>query len=306
MKNRIIALASIVLVAISSTSLVSCEKEEVKEQAAVETTKVDFNIGVANASTTARAIDRGNVPFYVQDVTIKAVSAALTPFTVTETFTFNPNSASATAAQFGLDNVALGTNTFSATSTSAPANKVLSLTSDVDGKVNPTDVMDVMKAKVPYITCTSANVNAVITKTGNTPVNLVMDTNNGRVIAKFIAQLPDVDNYKVEITAKAGATTKTGSINYVNSSDNVNNSKVATFEWSDENCVAGATVDFTFKIYEKSGSVLLNTITKSLTVGKAKSTNAVYTIKSSDVHTDIEQGGILLTFPSIGDINIID
>src|SRR6478736_1636655 len=212
MKNRIIALASIVLVAISSTSLVSCEKEEVKEQAAVETTKVDFNIGVANASTTARAIDRGNVPFYVQDVTIKAVSAALTPFTVTETFTFNPNSASATAAQFGLDNVALGTNTFSATSTSAPANKVLSLTSDVDGKVNPTDVMDVMKAKVPYITCTSANVNAVITKTGNTPVNLVMDTNNGRVIAKFIAQLPDVDNYKVEITAKAGATTKTGSI----------------------------------------------------------------------------------------------
>lgn len=297
--------AGLLFIALGALCVTSCDQKDdlnTNDGKPVETTKVNFAVTSAQ-QLAGKIINRDDVPLYVDNVTINAASASLNPFTATETFSFSAAPDASLPHGFSLGNVALGTNTFTATSTSAAANKKLGFQTPVVGAGQ--NGLDVMKTATPYIVCASAPVQAVITKTGNTPVNLAMDTNNGRILARFIQETPDADNYTVRITATQGGFSQTESMLAFNGS-------TKHFAWSNENAVTGATVTFTINIYEKTlpgapfPGTLLNTITKTVTIQKAKNIMATFTIHNTDVHTDLADGGIVLTFPTIEDVIIND
>lgn len=287
------------MIALVAMSLFSCTKDgdnggSTPDTNAIAKTSVGFSIAQSADGTTNRTIDRGNIPYYVENLTIKAVSTAIPlPWTATETFDFT-GVLNSTAPAITLANVALGNNTFSATSTSAAANKRLLLASATTGS------LAALKAHVPYIVTTSNNVVKTITAGTNPVVALTMGTENGRVLASFGAASTEADNYKIVVSYKFGNPDSASpwlSPVAINPSDAVN--RFVNFEWSNENAIDGAKVNFKIEIFEAGSTTLLKTINKQIIVQKAKSISCEFIVTNGDVHEDITSGGITITFPTI-------
>jgi hypothetical protein len=293
----------IAMVAVLATCLFSCTKDgdnggSTPDTNAINKTAVAFSVSQAESGTTARVIDRGNIPYYVESLHIKAVSTAIPlPFTAEEDFTFT-GSLSATFPALSLANVALGQNTFTASSTSATANKRLAF------NLTNTDDLTALKAHVPYIVTTSEPVTRIITANTAPVVPLVMGTNNGRILATFGAAATEADNYKIVVSYKFGNNPDSpapwSSPLTINPADAVN--RFVAFEWSNEDAIDGARVNFKVEIYEATGTTLLRTITKNIIIQKSKSISCNYVVANSDVHGDINPGAITITFPTISEI----
>jgi hypothetical protein len=284
--KRLLGLLAIVVLTFSCTK----DDNNAADASAVQKTAVAFN--VAQAPSTARTIDRGNIPYYVENLTIKAISTAIPlPFVASETFDFT-GVLNALAPALTLDNVALGDNTFSATSTSAAANKRLSLV-----RTSATDLV-IQKAHVPYIVTASTNnpLRTIIAGT-NAPIPLIMGTNNGRVLALFGVAAPEADNYTISVRYQINSGAWSSPVAVVTPTTS---GRHIAFEWSNEDAVDGAVVNFEILISEAGiNKPVLKTITKSITVQKAKSISCEYTVTNLDVHENIENGGITITFPTI-------
>lgn len=288
------------LLAIVATITFSCTKDDnnaVPDAAAIQKTSVAFNVAQSESGLTSRTIDRGNIPYYVENLTIKAISTAIPlPWTATETFDFTGLLTSAAPA-LTLDNVALGNNTFSATSTSANANKRLLLAPATTG------ALTALKAHVPYIVTTSNNVTRTIVAGTNPVVALTMGTDNGRILASFGAQATEADNYKIVVSYKFGnpasAAPWLGGL-AINPGDAVN--RFLSFEWSNADAVDGAKVNFKIEIFEATGTTLLKTINKEIVIQRAKSISCEFIVTNGDVHENITSGGITITFPTIEEI----
>jgi hypothetical protein len=286
------------LLAIAALVFTSCTKDDGKDSnpdmSAIEKTSVGFNVVQAESGSTSRVIDRGNIPYYVESLHIKAVSTAIPlPFTAEDDFTFT-GSLSSIVPSLSLSNVALGSNTFTASSTSANANKRLAF--------NLTNTADLttLKAHVPYIVTTSNSVTRTITAGTNPVVALTMGTNNGRILATFGAQATEADNYKIVVSYRLGGSGPWSGNLAINPADLVN--RFVAFEWSNENAVDGAKVQFKIEIFEATGTTLLKTINKEIVIQKAKSISCNFTVTNGDVHEDIQDGGIIITFPKIDEI----
>jgi hypothetical protein len=308
MKNKFIALALVTLSI--ATTTVSCTKNDdlqpTKAQN-VETTKVAFSVNAENAnSATGRIVDQNVVPVYVNQVQIWAKSNVNPAFTVHEMFTFGAPGVGV-ATGFALDNVALGSNTFQAESWGNATDKRLSL-----GAVllpnSGSNVLDVMKAHTPYIETSNQATQPTVTivKGANPTVALTMATYNGRILAKFVQETPNADDY----IATVSATVPNGTYDAPDGSDTYTTLPETTiasntgFEWSNANARLTQSAVFTIKVYANNNGVkgaLLNTITKEVAVASATTKLCTFTVHNTDVLTNIEQGGIKLTFPTIGE-----
>lgn len=282
------------LIALSITSCTSDDAQNGDTSASIEKTSVNFSVA-QDSKQTSKTIDRGNIPLYVDNLTIKAASNALTPWIATETFNFTGGVTTA-APQLTLADVALGLNTFSATSTSATANKVFELNNASSSSLTT------LLAKTPYIPCYSFdNPTRTIIAGTNSVVPLKMKTDHGRIVSLFKIESPDADNYRVIVTATVGSTTLTRTI------DPTTANRFITFEWTNENAIKDAVVTFNIKVYEVSApNTVLRTITKTLKIIDSKSISCVYTLTNNDVHEDITTGGITITFPTIDEVNCED
>lgn len=276
-------------------TLTSCSTDEQIDSP--KTTSVNFAVSQPSSTTTSRTtIDRNSIPLYVDNLTINAASRPLTPYVATETFDFTGAYNSALVPALKLNNVALGQNTFSATSTSATINEVFGLVS------SNSSTLDALRAKTPYIPCFSVNNPTPEIVYGTNPVvNLTMETNHGRILTLFTIS-SNANKYVVviEATTTSGGTTTTKQRVEIRP-ETVN--RTATFEWSNELAVDGARVNYTIKICEAVSNTVLKTITKELIVQKGKSLSCVYTINENDVRENITSGGIRLTFPTIVEVD---
>ncbi len=285
------------MVALVALSLFSCTKDDGKDAPnaeAVQKTTVGFSVAQSETGLTSRTIDRGNIPYYVENLTIKAVSTAIPlPWTASETFDFT-GLLTSTAPALTLANVALGNNTFSASSTSAAANKRLLLAPATTGDLTA------LKAHVPYIVITSNNVTRTIVAGTNPVVALTMGTENGRVLASFGAQATEADNYKIVVSYRFGTSGAWSGGLAINPADAVN--RFLNFEWSNETAVDGAKVQFKIEIFEATGTTLLKTINKEIVIQRAKSISCEFIVTNGDVHENITSGGITITFPTIDEI----
>ena len=289
-------LGILALVAVMFASCTNDDSQNTDTTAGIEKTSINFSVAQDAKQTTNKVIDRGTIPLYVDNLTIKATSNVLTSWFASETFTFTNAGVTAFAPQLTLDNVVLGLNTFSATSTSANTNKVFALTN-----ANSSSLTTLL-GKTPYIPCYSAtNPTATIIAGTNSPVNLTMKTDHGRIVTLFKIDAPDADKYKAVVTATVGANTLTGTI------DPTTVNRFLTFEWSNEDAVKDAVVTFNIKVYAVSApNNVLNEITKTLKIIDSKSISCVYTLTNNDVHENITTGGITITFPTIEEVNCED
>jgi len=308
MKNKFIALALVTL-SIATTTVSCTTNDDLKDnvKAQVETTKVDFTVQAEN-NATGKMIDKSVVPVYVNEVTIWANGPQ--NVNALQSFTFGTSTAANPLDMgFSLPNVALGSNVFGASSNGDVANERATLGA-VQLNSSSADVLATMKAHTPWISTAADNVTAVIKKTNNPAVALTMKTDNGRILAKFVQAAPDADNYIATVTATIADmdemgvwTTKTLAETTI--------TPTTGFEWSNRFATDGQTANFVIKVYENLGGgvkgQLLNTITKterpqlSVAVKKATTKLVTFTLNNTDVHTDIQAGGIVLTFPTIGE-----
>lgn len=284
----------LLLLTMTVFTLTSCSTDE-QIDSSPKTTSVNFAVSQPSSTTSRLTIDRNSIPLYVDNLTINAASRALET-SVTETFDFTGAYNSQLVPALRLNNVALGQNTFSATSTSATANKVFGLVS------SNSITLDALRAKTPYIPCFSINNPTPEIVFGTNPVvNLTMETNHGRVLSLFTIS-SNANKYVVVIeatTTSGGATTTKQTVTI--RPETVN--RTATFEWSNESAINGAKVNYTIKICEAVSDKVLKTITKELVVQKGKSLSCVYTINENDVRENITSGGIKLTFPTIAEVD---
>lgn len=310
MKNKFIALALVTLVA--SSSIVSCTKDDfpVTKAQNVETTNVAFSINADNTvSTTGKIVDKNIVPVYVDKVQIWAKSNVDLTFQVHDMFTFAAPGAGVDSG-FSLSNVMLGSNTFQAESWGKDSDQRLSLGSVILPN-SGSNVLDVMKAHTPYINTYSNQPTVVITKTGNAPVAMTMKTDYGRILAKFVQEAPDADNYIATVSATVPTgdyDANTGMPEYVTLPETTI-SAATGFEWSNMAAIYMQKAVFTIKVYANNNGVkgaLLNTLEREVPIARATTKLCTFTVHNTDVHTDIETGGIVLTFPTIGEEVIND
>lgn len=256
---------------------------------------VNFKVVTENTtSTSSKNIDRGNIPVYVDNLTIKAESRAQAGYIAQETFQFT-GSPSITFPLLSLENIALGMNTFSATSTSAAVNKVLNFTSS-----NVVD-LNVQKAKTPYIPCYSYdNPSPEIKLTGNAPVTIKMKSDYGRIMSLFKLD-NNAKKYVIIIKAYLNNSTTTVAPDVIIRPETVN--RTAVFEWSNDLSIKNAKVRFDILICEAVSNTVLNSFSRTLDIQAEKSISCIFTINKNDVETDIKAGGLLITFPKIEEIN---
>jgi hypothetical protein len=275
---------------IIAVSITSCSTDEPIGNKP-ETTSIYFNL--AQGNLTGKSIERGSIPLYVDNLKIKATSRALSPYVATEEFTFTGLVTTVLPA-LSLDNVALGLNTFSASSTSSNANKVLALVASTATN------LDLLKSKTPYIPCYSYDdPTPEIIKGANPPVTLKMKSNYGRILSLFKVS-DGASNYVINIKTYIGTSSTLVSNVQITPTTIERN---ATFEWSDVDAVSGAKVKFVIEIRESGSNKILHTFEKELQIQREKSLSCIYVIGTNDVKENLEAGKIIITFPVINEIN---
>ena len=246
--------------------LISCSKEGI-DDAAMETSSIQAVIAAAQPSTAGRTdVKRGTVYAWVKDVTIEAESQA-TVYTAQETYDLLDSGDACyddAAALFQLNDVALGQNLVSASTTSnvAPiteygANGNSSVQTKADFIANYVDNVN------PYaVYQTDAPVSVDVLQSGTSPIQLEMNTQNARLISA-ISMSPSNDNAQY-LTDNFTATSKVeikevgGSWTTVNESV-ITDELYSTFYWSDTNSIGGAKYIVTVTVVRNSDGCLLYT-----------------------------------------------
>ncbi len=291
------------LLAIVAMTITSCTKDDHGDggsgpEAMAKTSVTAFISSTAVASPTGKSVNRGAVvPAWVDKITINA-SNPIAAWNLSETYDMV---GSGGASNFVLDNVALGVNNFSATSTTNTTGLITQVSVPASGDealFNGTT----WKGRNPYVKYHSSTVggdnqNILITAGGTNLIKFGMIPDNGRTMALF--QLDEnalVSGYTAKVTAtisKAGgamATLPTTTINSANST---------IFYWSDEFAVTGARVNYKIEIY--SGTNLVRTIERAYDLKNGDSNSCIYSITQSDV-VDNQQNFVII-FQQMNDTN---
>lgn len=259
-------------------TLFSCTSEDNNTGENIKKTSVAFSI--EQPKTTAKQIKRGTIPLWVNGITIKAQSTAYPTYSVTDNFTFDEQNG---ANAITLDNVALGTNSFVAsTTTDSPQFYQLTNftvnTGNIDQKFDI--ALDNIDNEKPYVLY-NGTANANITESTVNVVQIPMTTLNGRLLSVFqLNQALKDGGYQAKITANY-TTSPANALNAVTKGN-----ELCTFKWSNTNSVYGATITYKIEISKINNQ---NTIVKTYTI-----TQSIKASTSISCYYTINDDGIIL------------
>jgi hypothetical protein len=256
-----------------------------------ETTSVVATL-VPSTNTGKVPVNRnGVIPVWVEDITITAVNPLAGPWTKSETYEMKNSGG---ASNFVLNDVALGINNFTASSTTNVSNR-LEQTSVAAQTTTPNNANADLtlfngisyKGAEPYVLYNASTPNVPITATGANAVNFSMIPQNGRSIALFQLDKNSepAQYYKAVITA---VVTKQGGGTVTLTSTTVNKDNSTIVYWSNSDAITGAKIDYTIQVKTLT-DVLVNTFTRSYTIENGKSNSCIYTITNSTVTDNLQK-----------------
>lgn len=242
----------------------------------VQTTNVAISIDQPSTTVTGKQIKRGNIPVWVNTLKIKATSNVFSNYSVETPFTFDEQNG---ASYIGLDNVAVGSNSFTAsTTTDSPQFYQLTNFTVNSGDLNAkfASALDNIDNENPYVLYTGAT-TANVASTGTNVISIPMTTLNGRLLSVF--QL--ADNLKslglqAKITASVSGLSSLTAITKGN--------ELVTFKWSDVNSVLDKEVTYKVEVSAiNNQSVILKSYEVKQKVLASTSLSCYYTINSDGI-----------------------
>jgi len=277
--------------------LISCSKEGV-DDAAMETSSIQAVIAASQPSTSGRTdVKRGTIYAWVKDVTIEAESQ-VTNYTAQETYDLLDSGDAGyndAAALFQLNDVALGQNLVSASTTS---NVAPITTYDANGDSSVQTKEDFITNHVentnPYaLYSTDSPVSVDVLQSGTSPIQLQMNTPNARLISAVSMNSTNAnaqyltDNFtstsKVEIKEVGGSWT------LVNEST-ITDELYSTFYWSDTNSIGGAKYRVTVTVVRNADGVEVAQADRVVTLTNSTSyrCNFVMNVDENSLFGDVE------------------
>lgn len=263
MKNKVILT---LLIAIAFICL-SCSPEEPSTE--IQKTNVAFLVA-SPATTTSKQVQRGDIPVWVNRIDITAVSGSYSKADQFDLVTNNPNSN--IEKNFILNDVAIGNNVFTATSTTDSAKKYVLAPSNGTAEAKITE----LKAHNPYVLY-SGTATKLIAQTANV-VNIDMTTKHVRILS--VLQLENntafKNGYEASITATVDGEQSAGTTK-------VQKDGIVYFEWSNDKSLEGKKVTFKIDVTPINNNNNLHTIYSIEQVIKAStSISCIYTISKDN------------------------
>ena len=258
----------------------SCTNDQpVNSKADIAKTDVIANIVTTSTnSTTGKNVNRGTIYAWIKDINVTATSS-IWNYSVSEIYTLV---ASGGSNLFSIKDVAVGANTFVATSTGYDANKVFAMNTvtpapSVTTFVTAQTEMSAMKLHNPYALY-AGTTNATIANGVPNTVDFNMTTTHGRLISAFMLtdDIPLRANTFATVTAHVDGETDLVSGQIKNN--------IATFEWSNATSIVGKSVVYTIRVYDDTApNVILKTYTLTKPIQASVSYACIYTIDRDHV-----------------------
>jgi hypothetical protein len=301
LKNTMFAILAFIALSLTSCTDNGDDKGSSADPNAIEKTSVSFNVTTPKPVSTGRSVVRGTIDTKVSAITIKAVKV-WTPgsnlpgfpnYNVQGTFELVPNGTVGALPGFDLQDVAIGTNNFYATTEAAgtPTFKVdldnHPWTTNAAEAIFANNKLNTYKAAIPFATYTGEVLNKVIYKpeaSNNIGNNVAfnMTTQNGRITSAitlddYLVQLEYRLKVIIDVYTPSGVL-----IERLSPSTQMVGGDVMLFQWSNAHSVAGAKVKYTVEIKElgqlQSLSAPLYTYSFEDVVVASASKNTHYTI----------------------------
>lgn len=280
------------------TMLTSCSESVNEVNDIQETGIIQAVISTPKSNTASKTdVKRGSVYAWIKDVTILAEST-VTNYDVNETYDLlNSGDAGYNDADalFQLNNVALGLNMVSATTTSnvAPITEY-----DANGDTSTQSKQNWIHNHVdntnPYaVYQTDSPVEANVLQSGTSPISLAMNTRNARLISAVSMSSTNVnaqyltDNFtstsKVEIKEAGGSWATVGE-------SVITNELYSKFYWSDVNSIGGAKYRITVTVVRNIDGVQMAQSDRVVTLQDSTSyrCNFVMNVDSNELFGDVQ------------------
>ena len=243
------------MLGVIATILTSCTDngEDKKDaNAVIEKTSIIANISTdqqtQTQSLTGKNVNRGSIYAWVQSIDVTATSTAWL-YSTSEHFDLVSTGG---ASNFTIENVALGANTFNATTTTNTA--PVCVVTKVTGKT-ASALKTELVAHNPYAVYTG-NANATISSTALNTIDLNMTTLNGRVVSVFSFENDAIlrANTKAKISVTVSDTNGDNPTTFV--SPFFSNDELISFEWSDATSVVGKKASYIISIYDNNDALV--------------------------------------------------
>jgi len=280
------------------TMLTSCSESVNEVNDIQETGIIQAVISTPKSNTASKTdVKRGSVYAWIKDVTILAEST-VTNYDVNETYDLlNSGDAGYNDADalFQLNNVALGLNMVSATTTSnvAPITEY-----DANGDTSTQSKQNWIHNHIdntnPYaVYQTDSPVEANVLQSGTSPISLAMNTRNARLISAVSMSSTNVnaqyltDNFtstsKVEIKEAGGSWATVGE-------SVITNELYSKFYWSDLNSIGGAKYRVTVTVIRNSDNAVMAQADRVVTLQDSTSyrCNFVMNVDSNELFGDVQ------------------
>ena len=261
MKNQFILTLVLII------TLISCSTEE--PNTGIQKTNVAFLVA-SPSTTTAKQIQRGDIPVWVNRIDVTAVSGS---YTKSDQFDLVASNANSNIEKiFTLNAVAIGNNVFTATSTTDSAKKYVLAPSSGTTEAKITE----LKSHNPYVLY-SGTTTKVIAPTANV-VNIDMTTKHGRILSVFQLENNTAfkNSYEASITATVDGEASAGTTK-------VQQSGIVYFEWSNDKSLEGKKVVYKVDVTPINNPNNLHTIYYCEQVIKAStSISCIYTISKEN------------------------
>lgn len=254
----------VILSLVLLASMTACSTDDT--QTPIQKTDVTF-IVASSSNVTGKQVDKGNIPVWVNRIDISAVSGSYTKTEQFDLVTNNPN----VEKNFILNDVAIGSNVFTATTTTDSAKKFVLAPSNGTAEAKIAE----LKAHNPYVLYSGTKTQA-INPTANV-INIDMTTKHGRILSVFQLENNSAfkSGYEATITAKVDGVTA--------GTTKVQQSGIVCFEWSDDKALEGKKVIYTIDVSPINNNNNLHTIyTCEQTIKASTSISCIYTINKEN------------------------
>lgn len=277
--------------------LISCSEEGV-DDAAMQTSSIQAVIASDQPNTQGRTdVKRGNIYAWVKDVTIVAESQ-VTNYTAQEDYDLldsGDDGYDDAAALFQLNDVALGQNLVSASTTSnVTPTTVYDANGDSSVQTKEDFITNHIENTNPYaLYATDSPVSVNVLQSGTSPIQLQMNTPNARLISAVSMNSTNAnaqyltDNFtstsKVEIKEVGGSWT------LVDESV-ITDELYSTFYWSDTNSIGGAKYRVTVTVVRNSDGEQVAQADRVVTLTNSTSyrCNFVMNVDENSLFGDVE------------------
>jgi hypothetical protein len=280
----------IILVAFIALGIVSCSSEDDSPEdiSGISTATVAAKIGVgkdAFPGTTGKNVNRGTIPTTINTITVDvvnnnpAIPANQTIFDLV---------GSGGATQFLIENVASGSNTFTAKATTTGTPKLTVAPYDYVSDANTDAKITAEKNAVPYAKY-EAEVGMNIILGPPQEVVFPLLTNNGRIIGTIeTAAILSATGRKVEVIAERFYANDTPVLGPITIDLTGNKSVIAV--WNDDTAVKGNYMMYIVNVYGPDGTTIEKTFNKTITIIESTGITTKITITGEGLTESINYG----------------